>query len=413
MDRTHGNFFWWKNLREPAVPADAQRNGNVVGRRGNVSLSYKEFISERFFYTVKGMYFGNFWKDDSAGHVNNVSNSHVVHNDLQFTYEVSPGQILTFGISGSYDRVRSNLFGKHSGFGAAVYVQDEIGVTEAFKVTGGFRFDLQKASSLAAASRLSPKVGAVYALSNRTSLRGSLGAGFRYPSIGELYVSSSTNVSGLVVVPNPNLLPEKSVTYELGASHALADGVLLDAAVFHNSFRDLIEPGVKIKKIRLPSDTVETDRPVAQFENVTRASIQGAEVSVKTAWWIAASELGYTYIWPRDLGEGKVLKFRPRHLFYASTALSYGSMRLSLDYRFVSKIERIDDNLVRLAPIIHGDHRVPISVLDIRLHMTMQDFGSPLRVGVNINNVLNYYYIELVGNLAPPRTFVLSIEGSL
>ena len=415
LDRQHGNYFWWKSLKEATLPAEIQRNGKVESRRGNVSLAYKEFLSERLFYTVKGMYFGNFWRDDSLGTVFNVSSSHVVQGDVQVTYEVDPKHILTFGVAANSDEVISNLFGDHPGFGLAAYLQDEFSVSDLWKLTAGIRYDVQKASVLDAASRLSPKVGAVYLASDATSVRGSVGWGFRYPSIGELYVSSSTNVSQLIIVPNINLRPEKSLTLELGITQSIEDFLILDAAVFSNDFKDLIEPGVKVRNIKSgPADTVGQDRAVAEFENVTRSRIQGAEMGLKIAWLdkLLTTDVGYTYVWPKDLVEQTVMKFRPRHLFYASAAISLSPLRCSMDYRFISRVERIDDNLVRLAPIIHGEYRVPIHVVDARVSAFLTDLGVPLKVGFNVKNIFNYHYVELIGNLAPPRTFVLSIEGT-
>ena len=415
LDRQHGNYFWWKSLKEATLPAEIQRNRKVESRRGNVSLAYKEFLSERLFYTVKGMYFGNFWRDDSLGTVDNVSSSHVVQGDVQVTYEVDPKHILTFGVAANSDEVISNLFGDHPGFGLAAYLQDEFSVSDLWKLTAGIRYDVQKASVLDAASRLSPKVGAVYLASDATSVRGSVGWGFRYPSIGELYVSSSTNVSQLIIVPNINLRPEKSLTLELGITQSIEDFLILDAAVFSNDFKDLIEPGVKVRNIKSgPADTVGQDRAVAEFENVTRSRIQGAEMGLKIAWLdkLLTTDVGYTYVWPKDLVEQTVMKFRPRHLFYASAAISLSPLRCSMDYRFISRVERIDDNLVRLAPIIHGEYRVPIHVVDARVSAFLTDLGVPLKVGFNVKNIFNYHYVELIGNLAPPRTFVLSIEGT-
>ncbi len=415
LHRHHGNFFWWKNLREATIPAEIQRNGAVASRRGNVSLAYKEFISDKLFYTVKAMYFGNYWKDDSLGHVNNVSSSSIFQGDLQVTSELTPDNILTFGVSGNYDRVRSNLFGNHPGFGLAAYAQDELTLLENFKLTGGLRFDMQKASVLSSASRVSPKVGLVYLMSEKTSLRGSIGWGFRYPAIGELYVSSSTNVSQLLIIPNVNLRPERSLTYEVGVAHSIEEFMVFDAALFSNDFEDLIEPSVKIKRIFSgPSDSVGADRAVAEFENVTRARIQGGEVGVKIAWWEnLTTDLGYTYVWAKDLVEKKIMKFRPRHLLYTSLAVSLDIVKFSLDYRFMSRVDRIDDNLVRLAPIIHGEYRVPVHVLDARMSSTLTGLGLPLRVGVNVTNLLNYQYVELVGNLAPVRSFLVVVEGAL
>ena len=415
LARKHGNFFWWKSLREATIPADVQRNGQVISSRGNVSVAYKEFISDRLYYTVKGMFFGNFWKDDSSGRINNVSNSRVFQGEVQATYDPGNGNILTFGLAGNADGVYSNLFGNHRGYGLAGYVQDEVSLGPSLKITAGARYDIQKASILPTAARLSPKLGAVYTISPGTALRASLGAGFRYPSIGELYISSSTNVSQLLILPNINLRAERSLTYEIGLAHRVHDNVMLDVALFSNDFNDLIEPLVKLKKIKLnPSDTVEVDRAVVEFDNVTRARIQGAEINVKVAWLgdLLESEVGYTSLWPEDLNEHTVLKFRPRHLFFGTTSLTLGPFRSSVDYRFVSRIERIDENLVQLAPIIQGDERVPIHVFDVRTSYRLTGFGLPLRVGFNVNNVFNYRYVELIGNLAPVRTFMLVIDGA-
>jgi len=414
LDRSHGNFFWWKSLREPLRPADSQRDGLVNSKRGNISLAYQQFVTDKFFYTAKLIYFGNFWRDDSAGRVNNVSASHLVSTELQATYELSKPHILTFGIAANYDRVSASLFGQHPGFGAAVYAQDEISPAPGLKVTAGLRFDWQKVSVLSPTSQVNPKLGVVYMPDKETSIRASIGSGFRYPSIGELYIQSSVNVSQVAVLPNTDLRVEKSTSFEIGVSRKIAERMSIDVAVFNNDFRDLIEPSVEIKTYRpTPASPDEITGPVIQFENVTRARIQGLEAEIKTEWLrrILSTDIGYTYTWSRDLDANQVLKFRPRHLLYISGQCSWEHARLMADFRFLSRIERIDENLVRLAPIVNGDQRVAVKIVDLRTSYDLIQLGAPLRVGFTINNLLNYSYVELLGNLGPVRSYVLTLEG--
>jgi len=414
LDRTHGNYFWWKSLTEATRPAESQLNGMVASRRGNVSLSYKEFLSDKFFYTLKGIYFGNFWRDDSAGRVNNVSASHLFNFDFQATYDINRYNVLTFGVAMNYDRVSANLFGAHPGVGAAAYAQDEIAVTSDFKVTAGLRFDWQKVSVLKSTSQVNPKLGLVYMPDKETSIRASFGSGFRYPAIGELYIESSTNVSTIVVLPNPDLKVETSFSYEVGINRSFEQMMSIDLALFTNDFGNLIEPSVRIKSYHpYPSSPLEVTGPVIQFENVTKARIQGLETVIRVEWWkkFFSTDVGYTYTWPRDLADNTVLKFRPRHIVYAAGAFSWDRFRASADFRYLSRIERIDENLVRLAPIVNGEQRVAISLVDIRLSYDLVGIGLPVRAGFNINNLLNYSYVELLGNLGPVRTYFLSLEG--
>lgn len=412
--RSHGNFFWWKNLNEATRPAENQLNGRVRSDRGNLSIGYKEILSEKFFYTIKGIYFGNSWKDDSAGVDWNRSKSDVYHGEVQGTFEIDRRSILTFGIAGNYDKVSSNLFGNHPGVGAGAYFQYELLLAEPLRSTVGVRYDFQKASVIPAFSQLSPKFSLVYTASDISSARASLGTGFRYPSIAEMFVSSSTNVSKLILLPNEKLKPEKSFSAEVGYSRIFSEHLMADIAFFHNDFRDLIEAGAKVKKIKLnPTDTVEVERAVAEFENVTKARIQGAELGLRVNWFrnILTSDLGYTYIWPRDVNEDAPLKFRPRHLLYGNAAFNAWGISTLLDFRFVSRMERIDDAIVRLAPIIDGEQRVPIRVFDLHCSYTIPSFKNPLTVGLNIKNLLNYHYVELIGNLAPIRTYFFTIEA--
>jgi len=113
------------------------------------------------------------------------------------------------------------------------------------------------------------------------------------------------------------------------------------------------------------------------------------------------TDISYTYIDPVDLSQNTVLKFRPRNLFYASLIANYRKWQVELNYRYVSRVESIDENLVRLAPIVDGDNRVASNVVDAGIMYNLSNLGVPLNIGLTVKNLTNYYYVELIGNLAP------------
>jgi iron complex outermembrane receptor protein len=407
--RKHGNYFWWKSLSEATRPADSQLSGEVNSARGNMSLAYKEILSNQFFYSIKAIYFSNFWQDNTSGQVNNTAASHVTQIDAQATYSITPKHTLTGGVVANYDRVFSDIFGNHPGFGAGFYLQDEFAPMQSLRLTAGIRYDWQrvwrelfKSPTATSPSQLNPKVGIVFSPTATTTLRASYGEGYRYPSVSELFTSISTSFSQIRIVENDSLKPERSKSYEIGVSQLLSENFSLDLALFQNDLYDLIEGGVN------------PNRFVIQFTNVTRARIRGLELGTKIDLFnhSLSTDLSYTYIDPIDLTQNTILKFRPRHLFYASVAAEYKLLHSVIDYRYVSRIEAIDENLVRLAPIVDGDNRVACSVVDMSLSYNLIRIGVPLTVGLTIKNLTNYYYAELIGNLAPPRTYYLSLEGN-
>ena len=113
------------------------------------------------------------------------------------------------------------------------------------------------------------------------------------------------------------------------------------------------------------------------------------------------TDISYTYIDPVDLDQNTVLKFRPRNLFYASLIAQHWQWQVELNYRYVSRVEAIDENLVRLAPIVDGEYRVASNVVDAGITYNLTSLGLPLNIGLTIKNLTNYYYVELLGNLAP------------
>jgi outer membrane receptor for ferrienterochelin and colicins len=249
---------------------------------------------------------------------------------------------------------------------------------------------------------LNPKIGFVFSPNPTTTLRTSYGEGFRYPSMSELFTSVNTGLSQITIAPNDSLKPERSVSFEIGGSQWLSERILLDLAFFQNDFYDLIEAGVNPTQF------------VIQFSNVTRARIRGFEFGIKADMLnrLLTTDISYTYIDPVDLYQNTVLKFRPRHLFYVSVTALYRQLQMEMDYRFVSRVEAIDENLVRLAPIVDGDYRVSCRVLDAGITYNLTNLGLPLNIGLTVKNLTNYYYVELLGNLAPVRTFYLSVESA-
>ena len=126
-----------------------------------------------------------------------------------------------------------------------------------------------------------------------TRLHGSIGTGFRAPSLYELYGTT---------LQNTGLAPEESRGWDLGVEQSFLNGrALLDVTWFDNRFKNMI---------RYAGSWGTTDH----YENVASARTQGVEVGGH--WQVGEMvrlNAGYTFTDSRDNGTGQILARQPKH----------------------------------------------------------------------------------------------------
>lgn len=404
LEQERGNFLYWQDLNHALESESGQTDDNVRSVRWSLGGSYKQFVTNDFYFTIKTNFFRSRWDDnmsEDGASLGSNSTSDFGVGDLQVNYQPAERHHITGGILSSVNGVSSrNMFGTRSAFGGAVYAQDEYNIFEGFHLSFGGRFDFQKLENLPGVNQFNPKVGFTYTPFRATTFRVSAGRGFRAPSAAEVF--TNTEAAGLVIRPNPDLKPERSWSIEGGIRQSFTDFLHADLAVFHNELWDLIEPAFG-------------DDGYVHFFNITRARTTGLEAVVSANLFdrIWLSQIGYTYLFPKDVETGEVLKYRPRHLLYISSRINIEFVQLGIDFRHVSKIENIDRELVDLGIIPDGDVRVPVYVTDLHIIADWSSFGLPVTSALHIENFFQYYYTDFLANLAPLRNVVLSIDMKL
>jgi outer membrane receptor for ferrienterochelin and colicins len=396
LNQDHGNFIYWKDSRNALVPPNADQGQRVNSNRYMFGGIYKQILNDNLFMNIKASYYRSDWWDQTSSFDTSLSN--LFRLEIQTNANLAKDLILVSGIEASTDNIKSNIFNNQSSFGYGIYSQADYKFKFPLSVTLGARYDYSKLSSKIGVNAFSPKAGLNYKLTNKIVLRSSFGTGFRAPTLAEAF--TSTSASGITIKPNPNLKPETNWTLELGVNYQAADNINLDAAIFQNEFKNFIEPSVN------PKDGL------VYFDNVTRARIQGLELNTNYSFLKNKLKfsLNYTYLWTRDLQQNTPLKYRPRHMAYANLDYSFLNFSIGADYRYSSKVEQIDYELIKLGVIKDGNKRVEIKVLDLRAGYKLKILSIPAKINFNVNNVFNYNYVELIGNLAPIRNYILSLE---
>jgi outer membrane receptor for ferrienterochelin and colicins len=400
------NWIYWRSLDDALVPpAGTDLGERTHSTKLQATVSWRDTPSASYAWSARGTWFRTSYdlesdtSDFSLRPNDRVqSTTHTVLMGLQGAWAPSQRLVVTHGVDASVGFVDARTFGRRTGTTSAVYGQADWGVIEGLNLSAGARADYTWVDSAKADGRLSPRLGAAWTIVRGTTLRASAGMGFRAPSIAERFTTASG--AGIRTKPNPSLLSERSVSYELGVRQELPLPAVVDGAVFLADYNNLVEP------------VIDSDGMVI-FRNVTRARITGGELGIMTQLIdrMLTLSAGWTYMDPRDLVLARALKYRPRHLFTASAVFEYGMFALGADYRGSSRVEVIDEEL-RLV-IRDGDARVPIHVVDARVSADLRGAGLPLTATLQVNNLLQYNYVEIVGNIAPIRHFMLTLDARL
>lgn len=150
-----------------------------------------------------------------------------------------------------------------------------------------------------AETRLSPRIGVAFPVSDKTVVHMNYGVFFQRPDLNYLYVGYDyyeykVNAGGYYYpFGNPNLEPEKTTAYEFGLTHQIGENTSIDATAFYKDISSLTQVAT------IPA------RPKAYslYLNDDFGTIKGMDLSLKMRRMKSISlDLNYTLQWASGTG---------------------------------------------------------------------------------------------------------------
>ncbi len=214
--------------------------------------------------------------------------------------KVVDGQTLTLGAEHEIEEIHDSPISADTTTSSGL-VQLQSNFADRVFNTASFRFDGSDRFEDKATFRIAP---AVAFPETGTTLKGSVGTGFKAPTLNQLFV----DFPAFLFFANPNLKPEKSLGYDIGFEQEFFERRLrFGATYFHNDIDDLITtapfPGGGLTNVNIAKATtwgVETFVAVVPVASVT-------------------ARLDYTYTAANDDRLDQELLRRPKHKATLST----------------------------------------------------------------------------------------------
>lgn len=238
------------------------------------------------------------------------------HVSAQLDFPLWSSQLWQIGVDRHEEHLKQSLNGvsEFTGNGGVtrtsdeVYVQSDIFLRDNLEVVFGARYQEDSDFGGHAAPKISLRWTYIDDGERSGVFRLSAGQGYRVPNLKERYYLFDHSTIGYKVQGNPNLQPESSDSYQLGTFLSMSDDITIDANIFYNDVKDLIQTDES-------NFTTVNGIAIYTYENIANAVTFGAETSVR---WKALDALSttfsYTYTHTEDVNTGEELTRRPMHM---------------------------------------------------------------------------------------------------
>ncbi len=296
---------------------------------------------------------------------------------------------------------RSNLSEDRDNWG--FYAQEQLSLYDRLHLTAGARYE----DNSEFGHEFVPRASIAYELKKYgTKLRGAAGKGFKTPTFTENFADGFAE-------GNPDLDPEKSVSWEIGVDQALwGQRLFLGVTYFDQKFDDLIA-------------YVATPAGQPDFENIQQAESRGVEVSASLSPGAGFTVGGsYTYLDTEvtdDGGqggggaifeEGKDLLRRPAHTVAGFVNWAWKSFQIRLDGLYVGERDDLNFQTFPGTRVTLDDY----FTMDLAASYTIPLADGRLRNFKIFGKVLNIFdeqYEEAFGFSAPDPSFQLGVSFEL
>jgi len=396
---------------------------------------------------------------------NNQSNMYVtIFNEYQHTHKFAKlgDMIMVVGIMNAYSHSYGQVFsgklapdgtttlnesGEYNSENLAVYVQFEKKFFKRLTILLGGRWEYYQ---IADNSENKPifRAGVNFQATRGTFIRASVGQGYRAPTIGERYIT--TNSGGFGFYPNPDLISEMSLSYEIGCKQLFKIGKftgMVDISGFLENYDHYIEFNFGIWGNAVLSKSIGF-----KFLNTGPARIYGIDFTFAGEGKIfrnfdLAVLLGYTYSVPKALDpdyiyyenfesstqkmryysysstssdtSGYILKYRMQQLAKTDLQVTFKKkLSAGISGRYYGFMKNIDIFLYQLDQpnAMHSgitkyreEHNNGNFIVDFRVCYMLKDF----KFSVLINNIFNTEYSLRPITIESPRTTSIQVILSI
>lgn len=413
-----------------------------------------------------------------------IDKNYTYYLDYQFNKKWDSGTQITTGVTYEHMKSTSKTTGTHVSDNAAFFLQYDQRFFDRLSVSAGMRAEYYRVDNFWREAEtkifnsnvpIRPifRAGLNYQLADYSFLRASVGQGYRYPSLTEKY--ARRDIGGVGIYPNTDLKAEKGMNAELGFKQGYKLGNVqgfVDVAGFYSQYTDMIEfrfgffNNTTFEPINGVGDVIgmvlrgEMPGIGAQFYNVSKARIYGAEVSTNGICRLSPDasltyNLGYSFIEPEDAdyqqknaeeatytdplqmkeksNTSRYLKYRQKHTF--KTVLDFNWKRLSVGTNIIWKSKTLAVDYIMVDERAKAEPEIMDYVRDIifgniggeTLHSYWQQHNTDyctvdLRAGFRItpalslqfmvNNLFNKEYSTRPMAVAAPRTYVMQVKAN-
>lgn len=401
-------------------------------------------------HTLRGRYFRQIF--DNNNEQSNSNASMFGEYQVQQEAELFGRTVFTGGISGLQVNSNSELYrgnpegnGRSSSTNVAAYLQMDKKIIEKIALSAGVRYERFTVNEYEASQPVF-RAGATYQVLEATFIRASYGQGFRFPTIGERYIT--TNVGVLAVFPNPDLRAERSYNIEGGIKQGFKFGPFMgyfDAVVFQQDFEDYVE----FTFGQWITPTLQNNGGLGfKSVNTGGARVTGYELELvgkaEFGKWNVTTLMGFTntlpisttpdYVYATPAFSGSapysytstsydpsenILKFRVQTLFRADVQVERGRLMAGVSVRYNSHVRNIDKIFVDLdespSQAFRLDtgvsewmetHRSGDTLLDVRAGI---DLSEHTRMSFLVNNLTNEVYSLRPLSVEAMRTMQLQL----
>ena len=296
------NRFAWQDQDLEKKINDINFSGSTIEKDLNINLRVEQKLIDKI-DIIYDFYFTKFESEESIDNQTSINqmpdnffNQDLFKPELRVNYLLSENLIFSSGVGANYDKLGRSFFDGNVSFNSQyVYSQIDLNIKDKIKILLGGRFDNHSEYN----DQFSPKFGIKLNINQITSVKGSIGYGFKSPDFRQLYFNFTNSTIGYSVLGNKvaereleklkneeqiiniffseknlftELKPESSIGYNLGVELKNSKWNF-DFNIFRNDISDLIDTRVIARK--------KNGQNVFSYFNFDNIVTQGFELNYK------------------------------------------------------------------------------------------------------------------------------------